>query len=175
MAGESFITSYWIVGHNVKRSTTRGRRKLWPEELLKPLPFSDPACPKKAVDRKCIWVTMFYTKIMAAYAFEISCLPSFYLQITFRCSPALPFDPSKNFFNLVFILHRSTVDLQCCVSFRCIAKWFSYTYTHIYYFSESFPIYVITDYRLEFPVLYSRSLLIIQFIYSSVYMSIPNC
>ena len=30
------------------------------------------------------------------------------------------------------------VDLQCCVSFRCTAKWFSYTYTYIHSFSDSF-------------------------------------
>ena len=67
----------------------------------------------------------------------------------------------------------SVVDLQCCVSFRCTAKWISYTYTYIHSFLGSFPIYVITEYWVEFPVLYSRSLLVIYFIYSSVYMSIP--
>ena len=30
--------------------------------------------------------------------------------------------------------YRSTVDLQCCVSFRCTAKWISYTYTSIHSF-----------------------------------------
>ena len=40
----------------------------------------------------------------------------------------------------VFILHWSIVDLQCCVSFRCTAKWLSYTYTYIHCFSNSFPI-----------------------------------
>ena len=39
-----------------------------------------------------------------------------------------------------FVLHWSIVDKQCCVSFRCTAKWFSYTYTCIYSFSNSFPI-----------------------------------
>ena len=49
-----------------------------------------------------------------------------------------------NFFNWTI------VDLQCCVSFRCTAKWFSYTYIHIYSFmytniyiysfSDSFPL-----------------------------------
>ena len=28
----------------------------------------------------------------------------------------------------------SIVDLQCCISFKCIAKWFSYTYTYIHSF-----------------------------------------
>jgi len=58
------------------------------------------------------------------------------------------------------------VDWHCCVSFRCAAKWFSYTYTCIYSFSNSFPIEVITEYWVEFPVIYSRTLLVIYFIYS---------
>ena len=41
------------------------------------------------------------------------------------------------FFNLIFILYWSIVDLQC---FRCTAKWFSYTYTSIHSFSDSFLI-----------------------------------
>ena len=32
------------------------------------------------------------------------------------------------------------VDLQCCINFRCIAKWFSYIYTYIHSFSDSFLI-----------------------------------
>ena len=66
------------------------------------------------------------------------------------------------------------IDLQCCVSFRCTAKWFSYTYTHIHSFSDSFPVWVITEYWVEFPVLCSRSLLIIYFTYSGIYLLIPN-
>ena len=66
------------------------------------------------------------------------------------------------------------VELQCCVSFRCTAKWISYTYTYIHSFLDSFPIYAITEYWVEFPVLYSRCLLVIYFIYSSGYISIPN-
>ena len=56
--------------------------------------------------------------------------------------------------------------------FRCPAKWFSYSYTYIYS-SDSFPLYFIpfyiTEYWVEFPVPISRSLLIICFIYNSVY------
>ena len=76
------------------------------------------------------------------------------------------------FFNLTFILYWSIVDLQYCVSFRCTAKLLSYTYIHS--FSDSFPVQVITGYGVEFPVLCSRSLLITCFIYSRVYMLIPN-
>ena len=42
--------------------------------------------------------------------------------------------------SICLILYWSMIDLQCCVSFRCIARWFSYTYTYIYCFSDSFPI-----------------------------------
>ena len=35
----------------------------------------------------------------------------------------------KLFFN--YFLNWSVVNLQCYVSFRCTAKWFSYTYTYI--------------------------------------------
>ena len=44
-----------------------------------------------------------------------------------------------------------TVDLQRCVSFRCAANWFNYTYTCIYSFSDSFAIEVITEYYTQFP------------------------
>ena len=39
-----------------------------------------------------------------------------------------------------FISYWSTVDYCCCISFRCILRWFSYKYTWIYYFSNSDPI-----------------------------------
>ena len=44
------------------------------------------------------------------------------------------------FFNLIFILYLGVVDLQCCVTFKCTAKWFSYTYSYIQSPSGSFPI-----------------------------------
>ena len=46
------------------------------------------------------------------------------------------------FFFLVkkFFFYWSRVDLQCCVSFRCTAKWISYTYTYNQSFLDSFPI-----------------------------------
>ena len=67
-------------------------------------------------------------------------------------------------------MYWSTVDLQCCVSFRCTAKWISYTDTYVPSFFSFFSHLVITEYWFEFPMLYSRSLLLIYFIYSSVYM-----
>ena len=49
----------------------------------------------------------------------------------------------------------SIADLQCCISFRCTAKWISYTYTYILLFLDSFPIKVITfEHWVKFPVLY---------------------
>ena len=40
----------------------------------------------------------------------------------------LQFQLKKKFF---LILYWNIVDLQCCVSFRYAAMWFSYTYTYI--------------------------------------------
>lgn len=57
-----------------------------------------------------------------------------------------------------------------CVSFKCIAKGFSNTYTYVNSSSDSLPKYVITEYQVEFPVLYSGYLLVIYFINGSVCM-----
>jgi len=43
------------------------------------------------------------------------------------------------------------------VNFRCTAKWFSYADTYIQSSPDPFPIYIITEYWVEFPVLYSES------------------
>ena len=54
-----------------------------------------------------------------------------------------------------------------------------YIYTiYMWYLFRFFPLVVITKYRVQFLVLYNRSLIFIYFIYSSVYLSIPvqfNC
>ena len=80
-----------------------------------------------------------------------------------HCQPFLCFpssyttaSPQSYFLNFYW----SIVDLQCCVSFRCTAKWISYTYTYSHSFLDSFPIQIITETWVEFPVLYSRSLVI---------------
>ena len=44
---------------------------------------------------------------------------------------------------------------------------------HIPTYIWTLPIQAVTEYQVEFPVLYSRSLLVIYFIYSSVDMSVP--
>ena len=68
-------------------------------------------------------------------------------------------------------LYWGIVDLQHCVSFKFSVKWVCYTYIHS--FLDSFPIYTMTEYWVEFPVLHSRSLLVIYFKYNSLYVSIP--
>ena len=40
-----------------------------------------------------------------------------------------------------FSFYWSMVDLQCCVTFYCTAKWLNYTYTYIHSFLDSFPIW----------------------------------
>ena len=69
----------------------------------------------------------------------------------------------------LFILNFLSI-LLCCVSFRCTAKWISYTYTYVHSFLDSFPSHAISEYWIEFPALCSRSLLVIYFIYNSVYV-----
>ena len=73
-------------------------------------------------------------------------------------------------FYLFLFFYWSLIDLQSHVIFRCTAKWISYTCTYIHSFLDSFPI---TEYWVEFPVLYSRSLFVIYFICNCVYVS-PN-
>ena len=41
------------------------------------------------------------------------------------------------FFNLILFYIGIIVDLQCCVHFKCAAKWFSYTYT-VFIFGRDF-------------------------------------
>ena len=47
------------------------------------------------------------------------------------------------FFSLVYfiyLLFKLRYNLQCYISFRCTAKWFSYTYVYVYSFSDSFSL-----------------------------------
>ena len=73
----------------------------------------------------------------------------------------------------------SIVNLQCCVSSgvqqsESVVRIHTYTHTDIYIYIHSFlHFFSHTENWIKFPVLYSRSLLVIYFIYSSVYMSIP--
>ena len=79
-------------------------------------------------------------------------------------------NPQTLFSHFYLTLAHSSVTVLC--QFRCTAGW--HIYTCVYSSSNSFPIWVVTQYWAEFPVLYYRSLLVIYFKYSSVYMLIPN-
>ena len=72
---------------------------------------------------------------------------------------------------LIFILYWSIVDWKCWVSFRRTAKWFSYTYTMPILFQVLFLHRSLQNIE-EFAELYSRSLLVIYFICSNVYLLI---
>ena len=48
-----------------------------------------------------------------------------------------------------FFLNRSIVDVQCCVSFRCIAWWLSYIYIYIYIYIL-FRFFNIIDYAYRY-------------------------
>jgi len=75
------------------------------------------------------------------------------------------------FYNWSMFFYNWSIDLQCSVSFCCIAKSVIYIYVQIYSSLYSFSIYVIIEYWVEFPVLHTRLLLVIYFLCSSVYMS----
>ena len=45
----------------------------------------------------------------------------------------------------LFFFYWSIVDLQCCINFHCIAKWFNYTDIYIL-FLYSFPLWFIIGY-----------------------------
>ena len=76
----------------------------------------------------------------------------------------------QRYFILILLGYRW---FTMCVSFRCIAKSFSYTYVYSF-LSRFFSIEFITKYWVEFPVLYSRSFLVIYLIHSNLWMLIPN-
>ena len=47
---------------------------------------------------------------------------------------------------------------------------YTYMFIYIYSFPDSFPLYIIIRYSIQFPVLYSQSLFFIYFIYNSIYL-----
>ena len=62
------------------------------------------------------------------------------------------------YFIFYFNFYWSVVDLQCCISFRCTAKWISYTYTYIHSFRFFSHIGHYRVLSIEFPVLCSPPL-----------------
>ena len=62
------------------------------------------------------------------------------------------------------------VDLQYCVSFRCIAKWFRYIYVCVYIY---FRFFSIIGYYKILNIIPCAILLLIYFMYSSLYLLIP--
>ena len=95
-----------------------------------PLQYS---CPRNPTDREDwratihgvtkSW-TQFSHKTTTMYLFIFNCLKGI---LVFKSFPELL---------LIFFFLNLVVDLQHCISFRCPAKWFSYTC--IYSFSNSF-------------------------------------
>ena len=69
-------------------------------------------------------------------------------------------------------LNWSIVDLQC-VNFCCTAKWFIYTYLNSFLI-YSFPLCFIIRHQIYFSMLYSKILLIISFMYNSLYLLDPT-
>ena len=90
--------------------------------------------------------------------------------------------------HIIFLINWSIVDLQCCVNFFSTVVQQSdsvhryiYIYTHIHThiymyisFSCSFPLWFITGYWIQFPVLHSRTLLFISPKYTSFHLLIPS-
>ena len=70
------------------------------------------------------------------------------------------------FFPFFFLFYSTIVNSQHYVNFCCTAKWFSYIYTHS--FSYSFPLQFIKRCWIQFPVLYSRALVLMHSVYNSL-------
>ena len=64
------------------------------------------------------------------------------------------------------------LDLQCCISFRCTAKWLSDVYKNLIFFQILFSYRLLQN--IEFPELYSRSFLIVCFICMYTLIQDPN-
>ena len=61
------------------------------------------------------------------------------------------------------------------MSFYCTEKWFSYIHVYICtFFFLSFPLWFTTQYWIQFPVLYSKTLLFIHSIYNSFQLLTPK-
>ena len=77
-------------------------------------------------------------------------IPSLLLLFTTQKGLSLPLISQKYHFQrqppsvccclFIYNFYWSIFVLQCCISFRCTAKWISYTYKDIHSFLDSFPI-----------------------------------
>ena len=74
---------------------------------------------------------------------------------------------------LIFIFDWTTVDLPCCANLCCTAKWLRYIHIDVL-FLYPFPLWFLIGYWVQFPVLYSRTLLFIHPIYNSLHLPAPN-
>ena len=74
-----------------------------------------------------------------------------------------------NLFSFLKNVYWSIVDLQRCITFCCTTNWISYTYPNTHSFLDTFPMLFITEYWGEFPVLYSKFLLVINFIFKKIF------
>ena len=87
-----------------------------------------------------------------------------------------PLDGRRVGYDLVTEQQQQIVVLQCCVSFWCIAKWLSYTHTHVFFlicFSILIYFIMVIEYIVPYAT-HSRTLLFIYFICSSLYLLTPN-
>lgn len=86
------------------------------------------------------WYVGDFPQITGFYLFPLPCLFTLLLSLKHppkRLSPPPPFLPSALSLSLSLFLsltHWNRVNLQCCVSFRCAAKWFRFTHTHTFFF-----------------------------------------
>ena len=67
-----------------------------------------------------------------------------------------------------FLTFLSIADLQCCVSFQCRAKWISYLYGRFYFHTDHYRVLIGVPCAI-----YSGCYLVIYFMYSGVYTSVP--
>ena len=86
---------------------------------------------KLYLDPNNLWCSFSYVNnfFLTTPSWEMPSIPS-HRDSVFYLSNSIELE----IFKLNFILYWSIVDLQCCVSFSCRAKRFSYTYTYIYSF-----------------------------------------
>ena len=103
----------------------------------------------------CLWISWYKSRFLVCKTWAMCLLSSSLFK-------------KIQMVKLLFLFFKIRVHLQRCISFWYTdTKWFSYMY--VYIFSGSFPLWFITRYWMWFPVLY-----IVYFIYSSLYLLIPN-